>query len=247
MKVVTVHRGARDNYQVALGLHEAGMLEALVTDLYWPADRAWARLLERVAPGQMTDALRNRQEVSLPSTKVKSCPRAGLYAMTLFKSPYVTFERQRDAIRKCDDELGKRAGLLATQREAGLLSYSYYGYSAFSHYAGDQPRILFQLHPHPSRVREILLRERQLHPEYSGSLDKEWELSLPSNDFDRLVQEAAMPDYWIVASTFSKQTLVEAGMPADRIRVIPYGTNLERFQPGNNKKMGTRALCNSCS
>ena len=33
MKVVTVHRGARDSYQVARALQEAGLLERLVTDI----------------------------------------------------------------------------------------------------------------------------------------------------------------------------------------------------------------------
>jgi glycosyltransferase involved in cell wall biosynthesis len=150
--------------------------------------------------------------------------------MGLSKSRLVSFEQQRDAVRNCDLQLGMRAGQLATERGAALLSYSYYGHSAFSNYSGDQPRMLFQLHPHPGTVRDILRKERTLHPECAASLDKEWELALSNEDFNRLVQESAMPEYWMVASTFSKQTLIDAGLPAGRIHVIPYGTDLNRFR-----------------
>src|SRR3954464_4416892 len=155
MKVVTVHRGARDNYQVARALSEAGMLEALVTDLYWPADRPWAQALERWVPSRLSGALRCRHTDAVPSRSVSSCWGNGLYSMALNKTKMVAFDRQRDAVRQCDLTLGRRAGELANQRGAALLSYSYYGHSAFSHYAGAEPRILFQLHPHPAKVRDI--------------------------------------------------------------------------------------------
>jgi glycosyltransferase involved in cell wall biosynthesis len=241
MKVVTVHRGARDNYQVARALSEGGMLEALVTDLYWPADRGWAHVVERLAPRRV-GALRSRNERFLPSGQVVSCWRNGLYSLGLSKSRFVPFERQRHAVRSCDGELGRLAGKLATERKAALLSYSYYGHSAFGAYAGEQPRMLFQLHPHPGAVRDILLQERSLHPECAASLDKEWELALPKADFNRLVEESAMPEYWLVASSFSKLTLVDAGLPAARIHVIPYGTDLDRFAQRKGRAIASRPL-----
>ena len=42
-KFVVVHGGARDSYQLAQALSDAGMLEALVTDLFWPADSPRSR------------------------------------------------------------------------------------------------------------------------------------------------------------------------------------------------------------
>ncbi|MFY9609940.1 MAG: hypothetical protein WAU45_15135, partial [Blastocatellia bacterium] len=40
-KAVVALAGARDGYQLPLALHEGGLLERLVTDLYWPADKSW--------------------------------------------------------------------------------------------------------------------------------------------------------------------------------------------------------------
>lgn len=231
MKVVAVHRGARDSYQVARALAEAGILEALVTDLYWPADRAWAHAMERIVPGRGTQALRCRYAGGLPSRSVVSCFASGLSSFALSKTRWLPFEWQREAVRWCDRSLGERAGRMATRRETALLSYSYYGHSSFSAYRGDQPRILFQLHPHPAQVRKILRHERDLHPDCASSLDKEWELALPEADFARLVAEVSMADYWLAASSFTKQTLIDEGIPAERIGVFPYGIDLDKFTP----------------
>jgi glycosyltransferase involved in cell wall biosynthesis len=229
MKTVTVHRGARDGYQVARALQEVGLLETLVTDLYWPADRTWARSVESVAPRKTSVALRCRHAEDLPSSSVASCWMSGLGSLMANKARWLPFHWERGTIRWCDRSLGRQAGRIATEKGAALLSYSYYAHSAFSHLVGDQPRILFQLHPHPASVRSILQQERRLHPDCASSLDKEWELALPESDFHRLVEEVAMAQHWIAASHFTKQTLVDAGIPAERIAVIPYGIQLNVF------------------
>lgn len=242
MKVVTVHRGARDAYQVACALKEAGILEFLVTDLYWPADNKWAHAVERVLPAGLRQNLLNRHADMLPGRAVQSCWASGGLAQVCDSLGSVPFSLKRSSMRFCDRQLGKRAADIANRRDAPLLSYSYYAHSAFSHFRRDRPRILFQLHPHPVTVRTILKRERELHPECTDSLDKEWELALPEHEFQTLVQECSMPDYWIVASSFTKSTLVENGTPADRIRVIPYGVNLEHFTPHKTNRSEKRPL-----
>lgn len=230
-KIVTVHRGARDGYQVALALQESGLLESLVTDLYWPADRTWANAAETVLPERVNNQLRKRNLEGLPFEAIEQHPVSGLTSLLIGHSTSAPFSWKRTSTRWCDRELGSRAGKLATNCGAALLSYSYYAHSAFSNYTGSQPRLLFQLHPHPGSVRRILRRERELYPECAETLDREWELALPENEFQELVEETAMADYWLVASSFTKATLTEWGIPAERVRVIPYGTNLSGLTP----------------
>jgi glycosyltransferase involved in cell wall biosynthesis len=110
-----------------------------------------------------------------------------------------------------------------------LLSYSYYGYHAFQSYG--RPGTLFQLHPHPLSVRRILERELSDHPDCAGSLRKEWELSLPEADFERLTAETKLANQFLVASSFTRRTLIENGASPASIRVVPYGVDLTRFAP----------------
>lgn len=235
MKVVTVHRGARDEYQVACALHESGMLESLVTDLYWPPDTVWAKAGEQAMPARLRRKLLNRRAELLPGRAVRSCWASGGLALMCDGMPSLPFRLKRASMRACDRRLGKHAAEIANRRNAALLSYSYYAHSAFSQYHRKGPRILFQLHPHPASVRAILLRERELHPECAESLDKEWELALPECDFQSLVKECSMPDFWITASSFTKATLIEYGAPPERIQMIPYGTDLNRFTPARTR------------
>lgn len=230
-KVVVVHSGARDAYQVARALAEGGRLETLVTDLFWDAGSEISRQIERMLPEAVRRQLRARSEPAIPARAVKQCAAAGLATLLLDKSKRAPSSWKRAMARWTDGKLGKTAGRLATARGAALLSYSYYGHSAFSHFASNQRGMLFQLHPHPASMRRILRAELEKHPDCAASLLQEWELSVPETDFERLVAEPKMAGAWLAASAFTKSTLVENGIPAERIHVVPYGVNLEQFHP----------------
>ena len=54
-----------------------------------------------------------------------------------------------------------------------------------------------------------------------------------------------MAQHWIVASTYTKLTLTDAGVPAERIAVIPYGIDLNRFSPKREERIAARCGCSS--
>ncbi len=232
-QVVVVHRGARDAYQVAQALSAAGLLESLVTDLYWPGDRRWTSLIAKVLPVSIRTALAQRFAPGVSSRDVQLCTVRGLISFVLDKIPHASFRWRKLATRWTDRSLGQTAGQLATSRHCHLLAYSYYGSEAFrahqdSSTGGD---MLFQLHPHPASVRQILRRELDRHPDCAASLQKEWELALPEEEYRQLTLEPTLAGHILAASSFTRQTLVEQGVPEDRVTVIPYGVDLRRFSP----------------
>jgi glycosyltransferase involved in cell wall biosynthesis len=91
--------------------------------------------------------------------------------------------------------------------------------------------MLFQVHPHPATVRSLLLEELAAHPDCAASLEQEWELALPDEDYNHLVAETGMAARYLAASSFTRDSLVEHGVSASNIAVIPYGVDLERFHP----------------
>ena len=240
-KVVVVHRGARDAYQVSRALAEASLLESLVTDLYWPGDRGGAKALARLLPASLRRMLTARYASGLPSSLVRWCYPSGPVSFLLDKLPGVSFSRRQRAQRRTDAALGALGGHLAEETNAKLLSYSYYGYHAFSAYC--RPGILFQVHPHPASVRRLLRQELAAHPECRASLEKEWELALPEEDFQRLTTETEMAAHFICASSFTRKTLIENGTPAGLIDVVPYGIDLERFRPAPAREKTESSKC----
>ncbi len=233
-RLVVVQSGARDAYQVALALAEAGLLERLVTDLFWPADRVWAQALSSRLPRSLQLLLRQRSEPRLPSSLVRLCSFTGALTLLLDKVRQVPQPIRRRAMRRADTTLGRTAGRLANQRHAGLLSYSYYGFDAFTRYKGQG--LLFQLHPHPASMRRLLSDELAAHPDCSASLRQEWELALPEEDFQHLVRETTMARSFLVASSFTRSTLVEHGTPTEAIHVVPYGVDAARFTPDLSRR-----------
>ena len=154
-KAVLVHAGARDAYQLAVALAERGMLEALVTDLFWSEAGRLNEPLARFAP-RLHRVLLQRSVGGLLSQEVRLSPFHGL---------------------------------------------------------------------------RTLRQELADHPDCASSLCQEWELALPEADFDHLLRETAMFGSFLVASTFTKNSLIEHGADPAAISVVPYGVDLERFRP----------------
>lgn len=238
-KAVVVHSGARDAYQVALALAETGLLEALVTDLFWPVDSAGVAGLARLLPVRAQAMLQQRSRAGLAADQVRLCPVVGLATLLADKMPRMPLALRRWMTRAADARLGRTAGKLAARTGAAMVSYSYYGFDAFR--SCGAPGMLFQMHPHPASMRRILTAELNAHPDCAESLRQEWELALPAVDFDHLVRETQMAAGFMVASTFTRSTLIEHGTPAHAIRVLPYGVDCRHFKPDATRRGGSEA------
>jgi hypothetical protein len=227
-KAVVVHAGARDSYQLAIALCEANLLQTLVTDLFLPSDRTWLRhLANRLSPA-FADMLA-RRSAAIPSSQIHLKLLDGLRILALEKLPRIPLNVRRTTQRAADANLGRAAGNLARRTQAGLITYSYYGFDAIRSYG--KPAMLFQVHPHPATMRRILSEELAAHPDCAASLQQEWELALPDEDYNHLVAETSMASKYIVASSFTRSSLIEHGTNAADIEVIPYGVDLVRFHP----------------
>jgi hypothetical protein len=228
-KVVVVHNGARDRYQVALALSQAGLLQCLVTDFFWSEETRMGRWLARRLPERVLSVLRQRSAPGLPKSQVKTCFSAGIGGYLLDKAHMVPFGARRWYTRKTDARLGRMAGRIARQSESQVLSYSYYGFDAFK--AAGRPGMLFQMHPHPETMRSLLLEELDANPDCAASLEQEWELNLPPDDFQRLVEESKMSARSLAASSFTRSSLMANGVNGDSVKVVPYGIDLHKFHP----------------
>ncbi len=227
-KAALVHAGARDAYQLALALAEAGMLGMFFTDLFWPADRSLPNAVARRFPSFHRQALQ-RSMMGVPFASVKMNWFRGALCLAAERVRRLPSSLRRRAHRTADAALGRAAGRWAARTGAGLVSYSYYGFDAIRQYGG--PAMLFQVHPHPGTVRRLLQRELAEHPECAESLEQEWELALPEEDFAHLVAETQMASCFLAASSFTRNSLIEHGANPASITVIPYGVDLERFRP----------------
>lgn len=221
---IVVGAGARDGYQALIALHEAGLLKLFFTDFYAPLDRsAFGRLI----PSAIQKCVQRRFAPQLPSTQVET-------------SLVYVWRTRRDASAwlRYSHLLGDRAGRAAQKSGCGIIAYSHVATSAFGS-AGDAPKVLLQIQPHPVSVRAILASD-SLRPYVTDGCFNE--LTWPREAFDMYSREPLLADLCVVASTYTRKTLVENGVEADRIRVIPYGVDLDFFRPAQRAKNKFRVL-----
>lgn len=221
-KAVVAFAGARDHYQLPLALAEANLLESFVTDMYWSADKPlWIKTLGKVVPAS---AIKQRFRAGIPSDLVSVPPKAFGAAAGMMAFPKLQWNAPKDA------SLGRRARQIAARTDAAIFCYSYYAFEAFRNGKGNSSyRFLFQVHPHPQSIRELLREELELTPQGRFSLLAEHELSWPDRYFERLSQEPQLANGWVVASSYTAKTLSDNGIPREQIHIVPYGVDTSAF------------------
>lgn len=210
-----VFAGRRDGFQVPIALAEGGLLESLVTDLYVGPGLhqvlkgiGLSRKVDPYAPGH---GLHERVHVSLAALAAN----------------LVRFPAAREMLNRYKDRvLSQRAGQVALERSSNVFAYSYYAAEAFrAVLPTGRSRVLFQVHPHPATVRRVLRERIEAEPRTASSLGRELELKLPPEAFARLDEEARLATGIICASSFTAASLREAGIPPERVSIVPYGVS----------------------
>ncbi len=221
-QAVVALASGRDNYQLPLALYEGGFLQALVTEMYWQADKRWfARSLGTFLS---KETVRKRYCPGLDSQRVQLSAKAFTLSALMKALRTTKFNRSKDKA------LSRKAGALALEKKAALFCYSYYASEAFRMSEGVLPhRLLFQLHPHPESVRAILKEELLRRPQARASLLSEHELSLSAEALNELAAEPRLATGWVVASRYTAQTLTDQGTPAERVHIVPYGVDCAAF------------------
>jgi glycosyltransferase involved in cell wall biosynthesis len=210
-QVVTCHAGARDHYQLSHSFDEIGLLDSLVTDFY--------------TPDCLRFFLKKRFNSNLSSKKVSSYWNDFINAY-VFKN-YLS----------SNNSLSLRSAQRARKNKSNLFACSYTATAGFNYlqsYDFDARKYLFQLHPHPKVILNILNSEISLGKTTEGDLS--YEVELDSDMINSLMDEVRLADAICVASSFTKKTLIDAGVKSEFIEVIPYGVDGTKYKSVAIKK-----------
>jgi glycosyltransferase involved in cell wall biosynthesis len=217
---VTCHAGNRDSYQLSVALNEKALLDTLITDFY--------------TPDFLRQYIHKRFNSNLPSKKVVNLWGNFIYQKFLNGSYAVS-----------DASLSRYAAKRAIKRNSHLFLSSYTAYEAFNRIKNerlDNKCLLFQLHPHPVSVRKIFEEEVELVPIAKASILGELEMNQDKHVLDRLIGESQLADACVVASTFTKETLMLNDIPESKITVIPYGVDSNKFPQKETYNMANGTL-----
>jgi glycosyltransferase involved in cell wall biosynthesis len=215
---VTGFLGRRDGYQVPIALAEAGKLCRFVTGAY---DSGFLKRVVPILPKSFRSAIRRRNCEQIPEELIDSRPMIefgqNVSRMVGDKRNHSWLWANRAmSFAVCD---------LARKFQSDLLLYEPYAAEAFSAKYSHLPRkVLFHFHLHPVFERRLLDEDIKAYP--PGPSSQSWLRmdAKPEND-GRIVNLWRQADLVLAASTFTKRSLVEQGMPPERCVVVPYGIN----------------------
>lgn len=219
-KYIVVHAGKRDDYQMALALHEANMLFALVTEAYFPLDKSWFSKL--VSALGLHSNLSKRYKEGLPSNKVIISYSALFYHIIFSLTKNIKYDAKKGKV------LGEKAKKISQKYKTPIIAVNTCAADAF--YENDvQPKVLFQFHPQADFVKGLFLEEIESNPKSEKTLKQEYEFSLSEGQLQKLSNEIQLASHYLCASSLTKKSLIYKGVDATKINVIPYGVDTSKF------------------
>jgi hypothetical protein len=226
-------------YQAVIGLARADLLQSFRTAYFHRGDGPLLTLGSRLAPGpsaRLQRVLRRRQHPEIPRANVRSVWSYDL-ALQIEGRIAVRHGRSRRWVARWRTRSFDRglARALAQDPPEGALIFSDVG-SEFALAACRELGIgtaLSMVHGDVREEREVLAQEAETAPDFfpiylgDGVLDREALAWL----HDRRLRDLELADRVLVPSDHIADTLVRHGTPRERVRVIPYAADLERFRP----------------
>jgi glycosyltransferase involved in cell wall biosynthesis len=217
---VVAHCGARDQYQLPIAFREAGELDRFVTDWYSPMDHPILIALLKRAPLRVRLSLAKRYLEELPSTLVEDVKLPG--ALKAIAGTHALNRWLNRLVGKC-------AAREASGRGSHLLITSYNGWAAFPQLSKHTKKVLFQIHPHPLFLRD-LYRKHNAERDTTADFQLESEARVEESFLERWGRESLEADRVIATSSFTRRSLLYAGVKPEKIHIVPYGVDGKIFR-----------------
>lgn len=216
-------------FEQSLALEERGWLQTMATDYY--CDLASPRL-RWIPEGRIKKYLGKRFHPPLDSRRV----RTRLLPSLITK---VGASRARSAESRTRWVFWHNARfdrwVASRLREFGNLAFGYESASLRTFRRARElgmPRVLYQPIACAEKAMTLLEEEKQRFPMLADTLRYNW---FPENELEGRREERRLAQAILCASTFTKRSLIEAGVDPEKIFVEPYGVDQTVFRPSNEK------------
>ena len=235
--------GNPNSRSAAMALAEANCLQEIVTSFAYNPQTKLARLLDKLPIGhQINNELKRRTWIPPQGILLSSYPKEEILRVLAIKSGMCRYlginaSRLIDRVYAALDRQVARGHLQGIDAV-----YAYEDGAATTFQAAKQQGILclYDLPtPFYSTSRDIQAEEAERFPDLASTLQI---LREPAWKLARKEREVELADRIFVASSMTKQSLLDIGVDSNKISVIPYGAPIDYFQPQPKPDSTFRAL-----
>jgi alpha-maltose-1-phosphate synthase len=228
LQVLVAHSGKQHAYWHACALQKLGRLDRFITSGYYKPSH-WPDRICRMSR-RLHRAMQRRWHPELDPDRVERHWRFELpefIARRVGRSRRAVDELVFRRDREFDRWIAKRRVPISS---AGMF-WGFQGScleSLRAARAAGKLAVLELATVHATTAVQVLDREARRHPEWAESISN---LEFPDWYRERLEQEPHAADYCVAASSYTRQSLLEIGIPDRNILLLPLGAELERFTP----------------
>jgi glycosyltransferase involved in cell wall biosynthesis len=222
---VCAHCSGRDWYQLPAALEEVGLLDLFCTDFY--SKKAFVRWMDS------SKVLgRRAANGSIPEDKIRIS--WATVAMQQISSVLIRDIELRAKVP--DDTLMKMLQRAAATRDANILTYEPWAVRRpAGGFSNGRRQVIFYCHPHVDTEDRIYAQDR------AGFADFYNASHVTSSPWRQRTADAwRQADLVICASSFTKASLMDAGLPESRCVVVPYGTGRPTAGPVESSRSTVR-------
>lgn len=221
---VCCHLGAREHYAVPRALHRQGRLRLLVTDAWVRPGSLWSRI-----PGELPRRLAERCHPELADAEVQHFTASLMAREAVWRSqPSAGWTRLMQRNRWFGHRAASALGRMRAADGPRTVVFAH-SYSAREVFAYAKSRgwttVLGQIDPGEEHF-DIVRRLSDERPEYGGA-----PAAPPAAYFESWREECALADWIVVNSDWSRDALARAGIPSEKLRVIPLAYEPEDIGP----------------
>jgi len=209
--ILLTHPGTQYSHALAAQLHRLGMLQRFATGIGYGEDHRWG---SRLAPARTITAV--------PEKSISRIALPEITALLLRKlrpgSEQAILRRRNEQFQRSLPErwIIEAGAVIGFDTSSWILAHRS---KAFN-----KPFYLDCSIPHPLAKEAIYARLREEFPQWTEQLPAK-----PKWMLEQEAEEMKLASRIVAATSFTAGTLVKQGIATDKIRVNPYGTDLQFF------------------
>lgn len=214
-----------DGYQHALACYEGGILKEFITSLYYKPN-SFPYSLMQYLPSNLCDKFkgqaRRRYIDGLDESFVTTYPCWELISL-MFKR--INKDLAHKIVRHRNYLMDQKLGKSLDPDEIGILLA--YTYSFEEARIKGIKCILGQRSGHFETAQRIYSEEAELNPDFPSTLSCDFSVKTKGT----LRRQIELIDFVIIPSNFVRSTFIDAGVDPQKLVVIPYGVDVDKFVP----------------
>jgi alpha-maltose-1-phosphate synthase len=235
IKTLLAHPGTQYSAQLARQLHRNNCLHRFWTSFALPENSLFERTL-RQCMRTPPNWLGNRVVDHVPADKIRTVP--SLELMALLRHKFGT--EAQIALHERNERFQRTIPQSELQSSDVVIGFDTSSNILIDRTASiERPFVLDQTIAHPRSKNRVYNSIRRQFPNWSADLEIRADAVSAAEN-----AEHAKATQIVVASSFTKATLIEHGVSADKIALNPYGVDLARFslKPRSHEKRPFRFL-----